>query len=359
MIIIVPDLPPNVNGLGDYAYLLAKQLKVDLEDLKIDFIVGGNLKYYHSKLNGFNVYSLPEKSANSLISLLSKLDSKVIHLHYVSYGYSKRGVPFWLYLGLFKWLKKSDSILITTFHELFAKTIIPWTSSFWNQCLQRFICKKLAILSKHIITSRDSYGNKLRNYNPDCNIIIMPVFSNIGEMDCFFLNTKRERGLIVLGSGATRRSIYKNYKNQINDICHKFSIVKIIDIGPDFGNLPTFNVPLIVSGVLNSSEISYLLKHNQFGLIGAYGSKYFAKSGVFAAYTSHGTLVVSLNTNFKHNDDGIEPNKLFATLYSHNIDFNAITRAAYQWYYQHSLRKQTLIYSNILMTSLITYLKKE
>lgn len=347
MLVIIPDLPPNTNGLGDYAFLLANQLKKNGRTLNIEFLVAGNSNYLFDEFDGFKVYTLTEKKSSVLYSLLQYLDPKLIHLHYVGYGYEKKGAPLWLYFGLLKWKQKKCNILITTFHELFATSKILWTSSFWNQWLQKWICKKIFLLSKYVVTSRESFRNVLFKFSPFIDIYVFPVFSNFGELKEYKNLELRDTRLIVLGSRENRSYLFKKHQNQLNIICQKYSIDGIIDIGPQFGNLPLLNVPVIQLGILNPNDISDLLKINTFGLIAGHSSDFFAKSGIFAAYAAHGNIVFALNANLSKIEDGIIVNHHFVTINSADINYNLISKTIYEWYNNHNLKKQSDAYSDI------------
>jgi hypothetical protein len=347
MLVIVPDFPPNLNGIGDYAYLLAKELRQKNRYLKIEFLVAGKNNYPITEYDSFKIYNLEEKNANSLYDLLKILNPNLIHLHYVGYGYNKRGIPFWLYLGLTNWKRIEGNILVTTFHELYANSKIPWTSSFWNQLLQKYICKKIYLISNSVFTSNESFKNVLVNFNPFIDVSVFPVFSNFGEINNINTVESRKKGLIVLGSIDTRFIVYKKFQKELNIISQNFAITQIIDIGPKFDKLPKLNVPIIELGVLDPNQISTLLSKNSFGIIAGHSSDFFAKSGVFSAYAAHGIVVFALNVNFSKIEDGLNVNHHFITINSVDINYNLISNTVYKWYNNHTLQKQCVAYSNI------------
>jgi hypothetical protein len=347
LFVLVPDLPPNINGLGHYAYILSNQLILDNPSIKIEFIVASNPNYQFKEINGFKVHVLHRQISESLYQLLERVNSRLIHLHYVGYGYAKRGVPFWLYFGLLKWRQKDGNLLFTTFHELYANSKVPWSSSFWNQLFQKYICKKIYLISKSVVTSRDSFKKVLLDFDPFINISVLPVFSNFGEMNNFHNIESKEKGLIVLGSKETRFNVYKKFQKELNIICQNCAINTIIDVGPKFDKLPELNVPIIELGILESNQISNLLKKNSFGIIAGHSSDFFAKSGIFAAYAAHGNIVFALNVNLSKIEDGIIVNHHFVTINSVNINYNLISKTVYEWYNNHTLKKQSDVYSNI------------
>src|SRR4051812_13750976 len=99
LIQIVPDLPPAINGLGDQASLLAEELE-RAHGINTQFIVCRHREAMPDRQ--FPVANLKERTAQALLQTLNKLGSNdaVVVLHYVGYGYSSRGCPFWLLEGL-------------------------------------------------------------------------------------------------------------------------------------------------------------------------------------------------------------------------------------------------------------------
>ena len=348
MVVIIPNFPPNVDGLGDYAYLLVNQLRTDGASLKIDFVVAGNLSYPNKEYDGYKVYTLKKKTPVALIRVLKQLDTAIIHLHYVSYGYAKRGTPLWLLRGLQKWKSSNNNhVLITTFHESYATSIRPWTSSFWNQWLQKLICKKIFLLSEHSITNREANQNRFKKFSLSKKIAVLPVFSNMGEGSSIIPLFERKKQLVILGSIDSRNTIYKNYITEINKVCKKLNIQKVIDIGSVVAQLPKLDIPIEVMGIKGRNEISSILSESYAGLMGAYGSEYFARSGIFAAFTSHSMLVIALDADVRKPKDSIIANQHFITADSSNADYDAVSNAGYEWYMQHSLQKQAQVYYEI------------
>src|SRR5438132_6506179 len=100
LIQIVPRLPPAIDGLGDYAFYLAKQLRDDCE-INSHFIVG-NPQWEIEQPIGFSVQRVGERSSACLREVLQSSRNSIssVLLHYVGYGYAKRGCPFWLIRAL-------------------------------------------------------------------------------------------------------------------------------------------------------------------------------------------------------------------------------------------------------------------
>src|SRR5262245_52331834 len=137
---IVPRLPPAINGLGDYAFLLARELRAT-HDIHSHFIVCDPDLESTGSLDGFPVRCVAARTASDMVDLLEGMlrsDATAL-LHYVGYGYADRGCPFWLVQGLEQWRRRGGGRrLVTMFHELYAFGP-PWRSSFWTMPLQRSI----------------------------------------------------------------------------------------------------------------------------------------------------------------------------------------------------------------------------
>src|SRR5262245_33289304 len=137
---IVPRLPPAINGLGDYAFLLARELRAT-HDIHSNFIVCDPDLESTGSLDGFPVQCVAARTASDVGDVLEGMSGRdtTIFLHYVGYGYDKRGCPSWLVEGLEQWRRLAGGRrLVTMFHELYAFGM-PWRSSFWTMPLQRSI----------------------------------------------------------------------------------------------------------------------------------------------------------------------------------------------------------------------------
>jgi hypothetical protein len=89
---IVPQLPPAIDGVGDYALNLASQLRCD-HALETEFMVCDPTWQGESEIEGFPVHKLNSRSSTDLIAQLNQLQATTVLLHYVGYGYAKRGCP--------------------------------------------------------------------------------------------------------------------------------------------------------------------------------------------------------------------------------------------------------------------------
>jgi hypothetical protein len=357
MVSIVPRLPPAIDGLGDYAFLLARQLRQDF-GIHTQFVVGDPAWIGPSELEGFPVSQVSDRSSNALQKLLANHQSSTLVLHYVGYGYAKRGCPSWLIDGIQAWKKAThSSSLITIFHEVYAAGRPPWTSAFWLFPWQKQLAFRLVQLGNAMLTSKQHYADILQSLgNFNSPIPVLPIFSNIGEPENPLLLDKRAKKLVVFGGSANRNQVYQQASTILRDVCQLLHIEEIIDIGPRIASLPqaVADIPLLEMGQLAASEISQILLQSSVGFLD-YNPDYLAKSGIFAAYCAHGLLPINVRGSIRP-IDGLVPGQHYwvpasaAKTQLSEIDQQAIASNAYCWYQNHTLSVHAKTLANQLQT---------
>ena len=359
---IVPRLPPAIDGLGDYALNLARQLRQDF-GIATHFLVGDPTWIGNPEIEGFPIRQVTERSANTLLSLLPSGKSTVL-LHYVGYGYAQRGCPFWLVDGLQRWrTANANHHLVTMFHELYASGL-PWTSAFWLSPWQRNLVARLARLSDRAITSKQLYGETLHKLSKSkhTHISAIPVFSNIGEPKNLLPLAKRQRRLVVFGGRNRRLRIYQHSLAVLSRTCKILKIKEVVDIGAATGlALSSVNgVPIMEMGKQSASVISTILANSLAGFLD-YTPDFLAKSTIFAAYCAHGMLPVNTCCTTLQ-VDGIESEKHYwipdeqATELPNIAEVQVIADNAYTWYQSHNLPVQAQIFANLLTAMKVTNL---
>jgi len=394
---IVPGLPPAISGVGDYAFLLAKQL-LAAHGILTTFVVcdtgwssavsettkaetlkwGGRQQVSGPEApvcwDGFPVYQLKARNAAEMLRVLSGpgMPATVL-LHYVGYGYEKRGCPVWLVNALRAWAKAeklkpetlklenkesaptsdlrspiSERQLITMFHELYA-TGKPWQSSFWTSPIQQWTAKSLACMSKHCITNlrRNVPVLQRMSGNDDSAFTVLPVFSNVGEPEWLPDWNNRRACMIVFGSAVQRRKVYFEYSADLERSCQSLNLTEIVDIGKPF-KLPPLSVKISQRGILPAQEISMHMLSARAAFF-AYPVPYLGKSTIFAAYAAHGLLPITFTSNTELSQETVFIGEYFVSASFDNI-FNEdkqkyVSSNIYNWYQGHSLIKQAKIYA--------------
>jgi hypothetical protein len=289
---IVPYFPPTVSGVGDYAHLLGAKLLKD-HGLESSYLVTDPFWPKTGQSPYANASRLPTRSATGLAAWLVRHPSRTVLLHFVGYGYQKRGCPLWLLNGLRRWRKGSvDNRLIVMFHEL-AAFGPPWRSSFWCAPLQRFIVRRLALLAHASWTNARKAARRLEKWLslPEGVMASLPVFSTVGEPRSDLrkpLSARRAQLLIFGGSRFIDRAI-ANWREELDAVCHRLGLERIVAIGAKGREPWTGTMPFLQTGVLPSEQVCSLLLESRFAYLD-YFKGYLGKSTIFAAYCAHGVV---------------------------------------------------------------------
>ncbi|OKH51259.1 hypothetical protein NIES30_03095 [Phormidium tenue NIES-30] len=353
---VVPRLYPSVDGVGDYAMNLARQLRLDF-GINTHFLICDPAWHGSNQLEGFQVTQINARSTKSFLAKLANIEpNRPILLHYVGYGYAKRGCPTWLVNGLEIWKhQRQQAPLVTMFHETSAFGPI-WTSAFWFSLAQKGLAKRLVRLSDRILTSKRSYAELLESYAPErfTTIPSLPVFSTIGELQNPSSLSKRTRRLVIFGGRSQRTKVYEDSLEQLSQICRYLNIQQIFDIGPPLDSLPIDidTVPITATGCLPSEEVSTILSDSIAGFF-SYHPAFLGKSTIFAAYCAHRVIPISANMTDLP-EEGLQPGNHYAlpsqysTEKSDMVLMQAIADNAHAWYQTHNLSTQAKAYHSIL-----------
>lgn len=339
---IVPQLPPAISGVGDYAWLLARELRA-AHGIHTRFIVcghggGGEPQ---TELDGFPVCQLSERSGVDLLRELSAEDMpRTVLLHYVGYGYEKRGCPAWLVNALSAWRGESDGMrLVTMFHELYAFGP-PWRSAFWTSPIQQRIAARLARLSSACVTNMRRYANWLSARAPQHagSIKVLPVFSNVGEPAPVLGYDERPARIVVFGAPGWRRQAYTAHRDCLERVCGELGLTELVDIGPACGIVPKLAVRCVQKGSLPADQLSREFLACRAGFF-SYPVPYLGKSGIFAAYAAHGLVPVTHPANSEASEDGLQPSRHFLlaalSFAADNEACALVAGNAFHWYGAH------------------------
>lgn len=360
VITIVPQLPPVVDGVGDYSLSLACQLRQDYGVIT-EFIVGSNTGDEQTVAEGFAIKQVKQRTSQALLNLLPE-DPQVpttLLLHYVGYGYARRGSPTWLVSALRQWLNRSSvRQMVTMFHEVFAFGPI-WTSQFWTSPMQRKLAADLVRISDRHITSLTEYSNIIRRLAQAKQIDIptLPIFSGVGELAYPVPLAERERHLVIFGGIGARARAYQRSWNVLMQTCSKLAISKIIDIGPPLpAPLPRLSeIPIEQLGQQPAAIVSQILANALVGYID-YPSTYLGKSSIFAAYCAHGVLPVvateRTSNPLNHANQLVAGRHYIVADVQANLDDSELLQTtadqAYKWYQGHSLATHAAIFHKSL-----------
>jgi len=339
---LVPRMGGIVCGVGDYAATLAGGLR-DRHRMHSRFLaaeVGPGTA-------GDSILRI-ERSADALANALRGQNDLL--LHYVGYGFEKRGCPLWLMSGLKRWKAENPSSRLTTmFHEL-SSMGLPWQSSFWVSPVQRWLCREIARLSDAIVTNREAGAGQLLRMAPGRKVIHLPVFSNMGEPQDLPSFDCRIARMVIFGSRRWRVKALTTDVEMIRSACRRWQLEEVIEIGPDDTPAPDLGVPLRKLGTLPAEDVSRWLTGTRFGFLG-YPCTLLEKSGIFAAYAAHGVIPLLPGHSEADASFGMVEGEHYLSLANETLSKDALescSRAVFSWYQNHRSETHVTVFANLL-----------
>jgi hypothetical protein len=287
LVMITPYGAPGTNGLSDHV----DQIVAALAERDIPSIdkIGVTRSANEVDICRGIVMQGDSRGLNHLLDRYVTPDCTLV-VHYVCYGYQKRGCPFSLIRSL-RYLRSLRKFrMVSVFHELYASGP-PWTSTFYVAPFQRFLFRALASLSDEVVTSTPAYRRTLELQGKSAGA--HPVVSNVGEPLNPCELTERPNRAVVFGLPHSRRPLLDSC--MLAPTLEKLALDEVLEIGDSCGQPPA-NIGRVQwhqCGSLSGEKVSELFLQSRFGLL-YYPRHLLSKSGVFAAYASHRMVPVLL-----------------------------------------------------------------
>ena len=222
---IVPRAPGSPDGVGDYALIVARKL---LAAHGHETVFAAHESAFTTAVGDFEIVPLVSLATNGL---LQREHDHVI-LHFVNYGYQKRGVPFRLLPILRRLRSQCRGAWLTIFHELYASGP-PWKSAFWLRPLQIQIAKSISLMSDACIVSSEASRVQLKQLTPNAKVSVHPVVSNFGEPALSaeqVVHRDPHRWVICGGTALVERSV-RSFRKILNWIPDSFSPRELFVLG--------------------------------------------------------------------------------------------------------------------------------
>ncbi|MDT3403492.1 hypothetical protein [Mucilaginibacter terrae] len=335
---ITPTLPPVINGLGDFSYLVSQSIGELYEAEQFFLVVNkppGNIDDNVSEFNAGNLY-------NKLID--ARPDAVI--LHFVGYAYQIKGLPFYMPKALQKLKKETNCKVLVYFHELYATSNNILSTAFYTSYLQKAIVKQLYAVANQTFTNCVLYKGILSaalNGKPN-TVIVTGLCSNIPEA---YYNThiaKEASSMVIFGSQTSRSAIYGN--PFFNRVIKDSGIKTIYDIGAGSMNYYSPDVDFRPLGKLAAEDIAPYLNKSAYGAYD-YAPHIIGKSGILSAYAAFSVVPINFSAIKEKVLDGLVPEKeYFDTASALPVhDMNTACTGLQNWYKQ---RTQKSIASTII-----------
>jgi len=283
---ITPTLPPNINGLGDFSYLLAQAMET-LVEVETVFVV-------NSMPAGELENNVVEFNADNLYNKLYDIRPDAVILHFVSYAYQKKGLPFYMPKVLQKLKQETGCKILVYFHELHSATKNVLTTAFYIFPLQKIIIKQLYYLADQTFTNCVYYKTRLSKAlggKPN-NVIVTGLYSNIPEKYYNEAVVKEDTCMVIFGSEILRNQIYGS--KHFDRVVKALGIKTIYDIGAGDMEYNNPDVNFNKLGKLPAEDIAVYLNKATYGAI-EYPTRFLGKSGIQSAYAAFGVIPINFN----------------------------------------------------------------
>lgn len=297
LIVVIPNLPPIVCGIGNYAIKLSRQLlKMRIYD---EIVVGGNQAPTANPLKLANI-ELRQWSE----VLKNERDNADVFLNFAPTAYSKFGLPLQLLNNLNTYKKHNPNAQISTiFHETWMDNQGLKIHHKLKNFFTKYTATKCVNLSNNVSVITDEQYGRIKNIANNKNITLQKIAPNIEpSQNIDVLNIVRETGLFInFGLAHTRLWTLEKNKDLIRKMVDAGLVSKIIGIGPVGNNYAVEEINLakeisskleyIQKGALEASEVSALMLKAEGGFIGQSVDS-LSKSSSFWAFAAHAIPVI-------------------------------------------------------------------
>lgn len=325
ILFITNNLPPIVDGVGDYTYNIAKQFAEHNHEV---YIVCKKNAEINTKIEGITVLPIVEtwnfNCHKPIVQLIKEKGIEIVSLQYVPHGFHPKGLPFAL-IKLTNKIKECDTKLFTFCHEVFVEEEKGNIKRTVVSKLMQYISKRIIDNSDYVATSIEYYRDMIIKLSPiKKNIPTIPIASNITESTLSqkkLVNLKKklapnnEKIISFFGIRNIQSSI-----DAISELKNNGYKIKILLIGKTSKNLPE-NLPedTYKTGTLDIQEIDKYLKITDIFILPENNkSGCSLKSGSLAAAINNDLSIITSKGKLTSDIILQNPNILFCNFNSSN-----------------------------------------
>lgn len=299
---IAPQLPPAIDGVGDYCANLWRHWPEAQPDWT--FLVARGAGDTRSAIPELDVREFG-LNGDGLAAALERAHASVVVLHYVGYAYQPKGIPVWLPGAIERWKRACPGRRVATmFHEMYARSS-PLRSPFWVAPLARKIIAGLVSVSDAWVTNCDRYHAQLMaEFNAAAELgRVLPIPSNIPVTAPVVGSSRDTLRFRVALFGLARTRLWALSRHwKLLRAMHERGLIQHITLlgkrheGEDEAAWKSYagrigDVPWRTRFDLSAGEISAELAEHDLGLL-TNEPDLLTKSGVFAALATHGVIPI-------------------------------------------------------------------
>lgn len=180
ILFITNNLPPLVDGVGDYTYNLACEFAKHGHETHI---ICRNKQEIHDDYENIHVAKIVEKwnrqAGRQIADYIRKNGIEVVSLQYVPYAYHSKGLPFGLIPAVYE-IKKTGAKLMVFCHEVSVEFFHASLKKHFYEKLMRYVSKRILQKADGMATSVVHYRKMMEDLDFS-NVGVIPIASNIPE----------------------------------------------------------------------------------------------------------------------------------------------------------------------------------
>lgn len=300
ILFITNNLPPLVDGVGDYTYNIAKQFVEHNHEV---YIICRNNPQINTNVLRMTILPIINKwdynCYKPIIKFIKEKAIDVVSLQYVPHGFHPKGLPFPI-IKLTKEIKKTKSFLFTFCHELL---VLPERGNI-KKCilsyLMKQITKKIINNSDYAGTSNEYYKYLAENYiKVNKKLDTIPISSNIPliKYDADYIKNLRKQ---IANSNETIIAFFGNRNidtsiEVIRNLIKRGKKIKTLFIGKTAIQDNSLDANFAYkTGIINVNEISQYFQIADILLLPedtGFGCSF--KSGSLIAGLQNGTTIIT------------------------------------------------------------------
>lgn len=342
LIVISPETPPQICGVGDYSYQLAQQFLI------VDTYSNVQIAVEKNEDKTIQTQIPVSHWSKALAKAAKSKDKFDVLLNYTPLGFSKFGYSFSFISALKKFKKANpDNRIFVLFHEVWHGGKLAMHHKIrdeFSKLSSVEICKLATGIS--VVTNEQKI--KVEAYTQGKTILLQPVGANIYPAASINpLETHRNDGVwVVFGLSHTRLWTLQANATLIEELVKNNIVKQIRSIGPkDDGNGAAeaeFAAKHFGDGILQQlgtlpiNDISGELLKAQGAFVGQTADS-LTKSGTFLSMAAHGVPVVCNVTGVLTNPPSealFKPDELLKNPQLINIEATKRTKIMLDWYKQ-------------------------
>ena len=184
VLFITNNMPPLVDGVGDYTFNLAREFARHGHDVAVVCREDSRIKADYDDIKVFPVVRRWNKSAfKPIAGIIRQRQIEVVSLQYVPHGFHPKGLPFGL-VGLVGRIRRTGVRLFTFCHEV---SVFPERGNFRRTVLSMVmseITRRVVQRSDFVATSIVCYWRMIERLSGGKKAVgLIPIASNVPECD--------------------------------------------------------------------------------------------------------------------------------------------------------------------------------